>query len=252
MKSTATGSAATARLETRIRTVPIGRLDRLPGNPRYMTSQQFERLTENIRRDGTLTSLPLVYDLAGDDSGKLLILSGNHRVDAAEKAGLVEIQVIEIVTRVSEEQRKAIALSHNAIAGQDDPNLLRAFYDGLSLALKEYSGITEDSFKAAKLNIEGMTLRPPQFEQVVIEFLPEVREVFAATLKRLAASKVINSVYVGRFADFNEFFAAAMRSKGYSKVHNAAMGLKIMADLAAERLDQLERAGASQEPDQAA
>jgi hypothetical protein len=85
-----------------------------------------------------------------------------------------------------------------------------------------------------------MTLRGPQFEQVVVQFLPEVREVFAATAKRLANSKAVHSIYAARFADYDAFFEASMRTKGAAKIHNAAMALKAMADLANERLDQLE------------
>jgi ParB-like chromosome segregation protein Spo0J len=49
-----------------------------------MKAPQFKRLVENIRRDGVLTQLPLVY------RGR--ILSGNHRVRAAIEAGLTEIE----------------------------------------------------------------------------------------------------------------------------------------------------------------
>ena len=205
-----------------------------------MTSMQFERLTDNIRRDGALTSLPLVYDIAGDDEDKLLVLSGNHRVDAAEAAGLVELEVIEIMTRIDDDRRRAIALSHNAIAGQDDPNLLRAFYDSLSLALKEYSGLTEDSFKAAKLDLAALTIRPPEFEQLLLDFLPESKEIFLAALKRIGGGKRPPMVLAARFEDFDLFFDAVMKTKKQANVHNAAMALRIMAELACERLDQLD------------
>jgi len=231
------------KLETRVRKVPISRLERLPENPRYMTSLQSERLTQNIKRDGALTSLPLVYDLIGDDSGPLLVLSGNHRVDAAEAAGLTEIDVVEIITRIDDDRRRAIALSHNAIVGQDDPNRLRAFYESLSLALKEYTGLTEDSFKVPTLDIAALSVRPPLFEQMVVDFLPQSAEIFREALKRIKAGTVPPTVLVGRFEDFDAFFEATMRTKKQTNVHNAAMALRMMAELAIERLDQIEGAG---------
>lgn len=210
-----------------------------------MNGPQFERLTANIRTDGVLTSLPLVYDVAGDDAGPLVILSGNQRTDAAIEAlgAGAEIDVIEIVTRIPEDRRKAIALSHNAITGQDDPNALKLFWEGLSLALKEYSGLTEDSFAAAKLDIASLSLRPPQTEQIVLEFLPEVREVFSAAVGKLLKSKTVHSVYAGRFVDYDQFFEGLMRTKSEKRIHNAAMALHAMAELAIERLAQLEGQG---------
>ena len=46
------------------------------------------RLTENLRRDGALSSAPLIY---GDR-----IISGHHRVEAAMKAGIVEADCLSI------------------------------------------------------------------------------------------------------------------------------------------------------------
>ena len=111
-----TGSGASA-LKTRINRVALGDLKLLAKNARYMAEPEFNRLVENLRRDGVLTSLPLVY--RGE------VLSGNHRVQAALKAGILTADVIEIETELSEEQQRAIQLSHNALTGKDDPNLLR-------------------------------------------------------------------------------------------------------------------------------
>ena len=46
------------------------------------------RLTENLRRDGALSSAPLIY---GDR-----IISGHHRVEAAIKAGIVDADCLSI------------------------------------------------------------------------------------------------------------------------------------------------------------
>lgn len=45
---------------------------------------------------------------------------------------------------MSEEHRIAIQLSHNAIVGQDDPDILKKLYDKiLDIDLKEYSGLDD-------------------------------------------------------------------------------------------------------------
>jgi hypothetical protein len=54
-------------------------------NARYMSHEMFENLTANIKRDGGLASIPLCYR---EPDGGLLVLSGNHRVQAAVNAGI--------------------------------------------------------------------------------------------------------------------------------------------------------------------
>jgi hypothetical protein len=65
----------------------------LDKNARYMTQEMFENLVNNIKSDGGLSSLPLCYQ---EKDGRLLVLSGNHRVQAAVHAGLEEILVLVI------------------------------------------------------------------------------------------------------------------------------------------------------------
>ena len=60
----------------------------LETNARYMKHEEFNRLVENIRRDGKLTSTPF---LCKDDDDRWLCLSGNHRTRAAIEVGLPTI-----------------------------------------------------------------------------------------------------------------------------------------------------------------
>lgn len=105
-------------LETRVVRRKLSELTLLEGheNARYMKAAQFNRLVDNLKRDGVLTSSPLIY--------KNTVRSGNHRVAAAIKAGIAEADCIELLGDVSEERVIGIQLAHNAINGQDDPNIL--------------------------------------------------------------------------------------------------------------------------------
>lgn len=82
--------------------------------------------------------------------------------------------------------------------------------------------------------------RYSQFEQVILDFLPESKEIFLGALKRLGASKLTRTVLVGRFEDFDAFFDATMKTKKQAGIHNAAMALRVMAEFAVQRLAQLE------------
>jgi hypothetical protein len=97
----------------------------------------------------------------------------------------------------------------------------------LSLALKEYSGLTEDHCKAAVLDIGSLSVRAPFFEQIAVEFLPQSKEIFLDALKRIKTGSRRPTVLVARFEDFDAFFEAMMRTKAHGNVQNAAMGLRM-------------------------
>ena len=72
-------------------------------NARFMTADQMRRLAGNLKKDNALTSAVLVYPDA--ESGKLVVLSGNHRVEAAILAGQKIIPVMVIQSYLTEERK---------------------------------------------------------------------------------------------------------------------------------------------------
>ncbi|UXX94162.1 ParB N-terminal domain-containing protein [Streptomyces sp. AD2-2] len=111
-------------------------------NARFLPHEQFRQLVENIERDGCLTSTPLVWNDA--ESGRLVVLSGNHRTLAAIEAGLSSIWWMQIDEPLPRQRQIALQLSHNAIAGQDDPAILKELYDELeSVEWRQYTGLDD-------------------------------------------------------------------------------------------------------------
>ena len=144
----------------------------LETNARYMKHEEFNRLVENIRRDGKLTSTPF---LCKDDDDRWLCLSGNHRTKAAIEVGLPTITCLATDDPLSKEQRIAIQLSHNAIAGQDDPATLKALYEQiLDMSLKQYRGLDDktlallDKFSSISISEANLT-----FHTLSLVFLPD-------------------------------------------------------------------------------
>ena len=91
------------------------------------------------------------FRFASRASGKYRVLSGNHRVKSAIKAGLPKILVMFGTSDFDEQRQMAIQLSHNAISGQDDLAILKELYLSLKdLQLKAYSGINEAELMAYK------------------------------------------------------------------------------------------------------
>lgn len=229
-------------LETEIRRLKLADLRLLDQkkNARYMTAPQFGRLVENLRRDGVLTSAPLVY--------RGVVLSGNHRVQAAIKAGIEEADCINILTELAEPEQLALQLSHNAVEGQDDLSTLQALYASITdLGLKAYSGLTDDSFNVDPIDLPSLSAGAIRYEEVTALFLPEERVAFEDALSRIGKHPKAQ-VYAASLADFNATFDALVKAKGQLVIHNTAIAMRALADLALKQLNQM--ADQDQQPQQ--
>jgi hypothetical protein len=219
--------------------VKLAELKLLEKNARFMKGAMFNRLVENIRADGCVTSLPLVHR----EGDALVVISGNHRVAAAIKAGIDESDVIEVTSPLTRQQFVALQLSHNAIAGQDDPNILRQLYDELDFGWKEYSGLTDDAFKVEDLDASVLRIEKPYYEELHIAFLPGDAAIFRAWLDKIGKSKAAGERTVGVYQDFDVFFRQILAVKHVTGVHNTAVALRLMAELAGRALASEDAAG---------
>lgn len=175
-------SIALDGIETEIVTCDPKSLMLLEKNARFMKAATFQRLVENVKRDGVLTSLPF----AVREGEGLRVLSGNHRVMAAIEAGLNTIEVIVSQTELSPARQKAIQLSHNSLVGEDDPLTLRELFAELGdVAWKAYSGLDDamlgmmDKAATPALGAQGLDMAT-----LTLAFLPgdleHMREAFEA------------------------------------------------------------------------
>ena len=208
-------------------------------NARYMTAQQHQRLVENIRRDGVLTSLPLVARCSTNPKD-LLIVSGNHRVAAAKDAGLTEVDVIEIQEVLSKARLVAIQLAHNAIEGQDDKAILKSLYEDLAIEWQEYSGLTDDAFELEDLNVTVLSGIHPLYREVVFSFLPNDAQAVDELLKsaeKWAAKE--RPVYVAQAETFTAFFEAMVAVKQAKNVRNSAVALALLCELGMAKAQEL-------------
>lgn len=208
-------------------------------NARYMTADQMRRLTDNVKKDKALTSAVLLYP--DFETKTLVVLSGNHRVEAAKIAGHKIIPAMVIQSYLTPEQRLAVQLSHNAISGQDDPNLLEKLYESLTMEYKAYSGLTDDSFDFLdKLNIDSLAIGSPQYEEVALHFLPKEKEAFIEHIEKLKSPPDKKTYLLAEYEDFTAFFNTIVAIKEFKNVYNTAIAIRIMTEMAMERLQQLE------------
>lgn len=238
---------ASEKLETTVNYLPLTDLKHLTKNARYMTGDQLRRLVDNLKRDGELTSYPLVYrpdaklnpDFYEQSQGELIILSGNHRVEAAREAGISHTNAIEIKTVLSDERLRAIQLSHNSINGQDDPSVLLNLYESLSLDEKLYSGLTDDDFDVEPIDVSGLGIGSVQYAEVTLAFIPHELKQVQKWMKSIEDQARKSPTLVAKYEDFDKFFETVVRVKKELKTYNSAIAFAMLCHLATERLDQL-------------
>lgn len=152
-------------------------------NARYMTNQQLQRLVDNIKEDGCLTSVPLAQQLP---DGTLLVLSGNHRVEAAIEAlgPDTEVDVMVTLDDLPRARQVALQLSHNSIVGQDDPVILKALYEEIEdIDWREYAGLDDDTLGLLdKIDIAALSEPNLEFQSLSIMFLPHELEAAKAVM----------------------------------------------------------------------
>lgn len=193
-------------------------------NARWMTKEMQNRLNENVKRDGFLSQLPFCVR---QPNGRYRVLSGNHRVVAAQKSGLERILVMFLdEEEISKDRQIAIQLSHNSISGQDDEQILKELYESIQdISEKAYSGVDERQFMDMKLE-EMATISAGDFEinEITFCFAEVAKQEVEACLDELekrGISEKDGSVVVGAPDEFIEVMTEIKKRKNI-KNHSVA------------------------------
>lgn len=120
-------------------------------NANEMSEKDFRQLCENIGVSG-LSSVPACYKRESD--GKYVIISGHHRVRAAEKEGYTEIYIIYADEKdLSKDEIIAIQLSHNSLHGEDNKGILKRLFESIiSVDFKRFAHIDIDEIGSISLD----------------------------------------------------------------------------------------------------
>lgn len=109
---------------------PIKDLKELPGNPRTIKKDQFEKLKQSIKANADyFEARPIILS---DRTGELVILAGNQRYKAAKAIGLKEVPTI-LLEGLSEEREREIIIRDNVENGDWDWDELANAWDVASL-----------------------------------------------------------------------------------------------------------------------
>jgi hypothetical protein len=237
----------------RLALVSPGEVAHVEKNAHYMPTKVYRRLVENVRHDGNLSSLPFCWK---DSEGKLVALSGNHRVDAARDASIERILVLYTDATLSRGEQIAVQLSHNAIVGADNKQILRELWDEiLELEFKQYTGLDESLLETVDASsLERLRAQELPMEVVQLLFLPDEVAKLQAVVEALGNGYSNGSKggtgsgsgagqgkggmrYAAPLADFDRFFEALLKCKEAEGIVNSATAILRMVEIVEEYLE---------------
>jgi len=206
-----------------------------------MKHEEFNRLVANIKKDGKLTSTPFLYF----EDSEYLCLSGNHRTRASIEAGLDEIDCLATDTPLTEEQKIAIQLSHNAITGQDDPATLKELYEKiLDTELKKYSGLDDKTLelldKFGTFSISEANLR---FQTLSMVFLPDDLEAAKQVIAQaIEVNKSSDETWLARMSAYDQWLDSQEVASSAHNVKNVATAVDLILKVFERNVGQLSEA----------
>jgi hypothetical protein len=226
-------------MQTRVIRIDPRKLKLLEVNAHFMRHEVFMRLTENVKEDKALTSVPFCaiykYFTADDpiqrlEDGSPLyeVLSGNHRVKGAIAADLPEIDVMITDDPLTPDKRAAIQLSHNALIGEDDPATLKMIYGGIQdLTMRLYSGLDDKRLDMLeKVSPGALGEANLQFQPVSFMFLPDeleqVKEVWEIAKKEAGSAKLL---WLARMTEYDAVMDALEATSSSYGVKNVTTAL---------------------------
>jgi len=219
--------------------VPVGSIELLEKNARFMRNETFRNLVDNIRRDGALTSVPFC---CRTPEGTFRAMSGNHRVMAAREAGLAEVLVLYTEADLTREEQVAVQLSHNALAGEDDMAILRSLYEEIeAMELKQYAGLDSKVLdEMEKVALAGLSEANLDLLVVTFAFLPEEIERLKDVLKGLSALPKPDHTILARVSEYDRFLDDLDEVRAANDLTNGATALMILLDVFEQHRGDLE------------
>ncbi|MEU8333378.1 ParB N-terminal domain-containing protein [Micromonospora sp. NPDC048839] len=232
-------SDADEPLTLRRETVDPAELTLLEVNARYMRKETFDRLVANVRRDGALTSTPLVWHDAATE--RMVVLSGNHRIMAAREVGLTAVDVIVVDQELSRARQVALQLSHNAIEGEDDPATLKHLYEELDdVDWRAYSGLDDKQLDLlAQVDLEGLSEANLDFATVQLVFLPMELDAARASFDEARKLVQADARWLAGYGDYEATLDALATTHGAHNVGNVATALGLILQVFERHLGEL-------------
>ena len=207
-------------------------------NAQVMDDRKMKILTANVKQRGALESLPYVYK----DGDTFRIISGHHRVRAANAAGLTEIFALVETNKLTKSQVTSKQIAHNALVGESDKEILGEMVKMMNDADDMIaSGLTDDMLNA--INAESQVIAIPQiaFDWRIIQFtfLPkQLRD-----METLVASIENKAEFVGvaRAEQYEEFCKVLDKYGKAKNVKSISTMVSLLIEIAKKEIEKCEQ-----------
>ncbi|HEY5410346.1 MAG TPA: ParB N-terminal domain-containing protein [Caulobacteraceae bacterium] len=222
-------------------------------NAQVMPPEMFERLTETIRKDGRLESLPFGVLRAAKTDGRdqIELISGHHRLRAARTAGVVDLHFVVDERELSRSAVVAKQLAHNKIHGDSDPATLKRLFDEIT-ALDDIveSYIRPDDFDGIKqLNASQIPEVKVALEYRKVSFVFLQADLVRMEAIEEAAKDVLKGtdlVGVCSLELFERFRTVALKLGNAKEVRSMGALVTLMCDIVDEHLAKAESGDGAQ------
>ncbi|MEV0278917.1 hypothetical protein AB0I22_21380 [Streptomyces sp. NPDC050610] len=160
---------------------------------------------------------------------------------AAIEAGLERIGWLEITEPLPRQRQIALQLSHNAIAGQDDPAILRELYDELeSVAWRQYTGLDDKTLDLLEqVDVASLGEANLDFASVQFMFLPHELERAEAAFDAARAAAAADRRWVAGLEQYEPVLDALETSRAAYKIGNSATALGVILAVFERHLSEL-------------
>lgn len=135
----------------------------------------------------------------------------------------------------------ALQLSHNAIAGQDDPAILKELYDELeNVEWRQYTGLDDKTLDLLeKVDVASLGEANLDFASVQLMFLPDELERAEAAFDAARATSSADQRWVAGLEQYEPVLDALETSRAAYKIGNSATALGVILAVFERHLSEL-------------
>lgn len=172
--------------------VAIEKLQESELNANVMTDAYFDRLVENIKISGGLSSA-----IGCVKKGDIYqIFSGHHRYRAAVKLRYKTVPVIYALEEdMTHDELIALQTSHNSLHGEDDKGILKRLFDQIqSIEFKEFANIDINEITPISIDNIGFGVEQEQYSVSLIFYKKEkamLEELLGIVSEQTATSDMV-------------------------------------------------------------
>lgn len=203
-------------------------------NAQVMDDRRMKILTSNIKNRGTLESLPYVHKVGETFS----IISGHHRVRAANAAGLKTIYCLVDTNALTKSQIVSKQIAHNELVGTADSEILGE----LVKQMQEVDDIIASGLPEQFLNSiakESPVMDLPQLDfdwrTLQLAFLPKQLNDFQTLVKAIDGKAEF--VGVASVEQFDEFSKAMVQFGKTKNIKSIGATIQFLTEVALKEVE---------------